>query len=377
MKTLEWDQVNAWRISQHFLSNRLKRLDFIQAMERTGGIQAQVMSAAEMACGARVDGLSPQDVQGALWQERTLIKTWAMRGTLHILSASDLPLYVAARSLYDDRYWVYYFDYYGIKRPEYEAFLAVAPQILSSQPMTREQLAAALAEQTGSVELRDLITTKGWGTPLKPLAWRGDLCFGPNQGQNVTFVHPSQWAGGWQPVEPYPALQEIARRYLRAYGPAVPEDFARWWGTKMGPTRKLFRSIEDELETVDVEGWRAFALRETLEPMQNSAPMGTVNLLPFFDAYVLGIGHSRNIDPILPKMYFKTVYRPQGWISAVVSVDGSIKGTWEIQKQRAQTAVQVRLFSPVSEAIKEGIEAEAERMGAFLNTKIALEYEQV
>ena len=59
------------------------------------------MSAAELAIGARVDGLPPADVQAALWQERSLVKTWAMRGALHLIAASDLPLYVAARSLFD------------------------------------------------------------------------------------------------------------------------------------------------------------------------------------------------------------------------------------------------------------------------------------
>jgi Winged helix DNA-binding domain len=92
VKSLTWNQVNAWRLSQHCLSARLKHRDFVTAVTRTGGIQAQVMSAAELALGARVDGLTPQDVQSALRQERTLVKTWAMRATLHVISASEFPL---------------------------------------------------------------------------------------------------------------------------------------------------------------------------------------------------------------------------------------------------------------------------------------------
>jgi hypothetical protein len=65
---------------------------------RTGGIQAQVMSAAELALGARVDGLSPQDVQSALWHHRTLVKTWAMRGTLDLIgnkrTGRTIPMFV-------------------------------------------------------------------------------------------------------------------------------------------------------------------------------------------------------------------------------------------------------------------------------------------
>ena len=375
VKSVKWNQVTAWRLSQQCLSPRLKRQDFVKAVMRTGGIQAQVMSAAELALGARVDGLSPQDVQSALWQDRTLVKTWAMRGTLHLISASEFPLYVAARSLHETRNWTNYFNYYGITQTQYEAFLAATPQVLGRQPMTREQFAAAIAEHTGVPELHSLVLTKGWGTPLKPLAWRGDLCFGPNQGRNVTFVRPSTWIGRWQPVEPYTALQEIARRYLRVYGPARPQDFALWWELRLLPARKLFQSIEDELETVDVEGWRSLALRTTLEPMQRLEMSGSVNLLPLFDAYVFGLGRGLELEPLLPKPYQRLVYRPQGWISAVVLVDGYMKGVWEYKIRGSQTIVKVHMFSSPTALVRRGIEAESERLGAFLNTKVVLAYE--
>ena len=77
VKSLTWDQVTAWRLARHGLA---PRVGFQDAMRRIIGVQAQVMSAAELALWARVDGLRPADVQAALWQERSLVKTWAMRG---------------------------------------------------------------------------------------------------------------------------------------------------------------------------------------------------------------------------------------------------------------------------------------------------------
>jgi hypothetical protein len=342
---------------------------------RTGGIQAQVMSAAEVAIAARVDDLTPRDVQSALWQDRTLVKTWAMRATLHLLPATELPLYVAARSISATRNWLNYFTYYGFTPTQYEAFLAAVPQVLGSEPMTREQLAAAVAAHIGAPELGPLLLASSWGSLWKPSAWRGDLCFGPNQGRNVTFVRPSAWLGSWQPVDPQLALLEIARRYLRAYGPATPEDFARWWGggAGLGAARKLFRALAGELEAVEVEGWPAYALRTTLEPMQSLEPAGVVRLLPLFDAYTLGLG--RDLEPVLPSAYKSRVFRSQGWISAVVLVDGRMQGVWEYTTSAAQTSVKVRLFAPPSTATKQGIEAEAERLNAFWNTKVVLEFE--
>jgi hypothetical protein len=377
MKPLKWKQVHAWRLTQHNLYRRLKRKDLLKAVTRTGGIQAQVLSAAELAIGARVDGLSPQDVKSALWKERTLIKTWAMRGTLHLVTPDDLSLYAAARNSNDEKNWINYFVYYGITAAQYEIFMAAVSQVLNDQPMTREQLATAIGKFTGIPKLRDLILTSNWGSPLKPSAFRGDLCFGPSQGQNVTFVNPQKWTGiSPQLIEPETAQKEVLRRYLQSYGPATPENFVRWrWGgSGLTTARKLFKSMEAELEEFNVEGWHASALKTTLKSLEAANLQGSVNLLPLFDAYILG--HGRDFESILPMAYKSRVFRPQGWISATIVVDGSIKGVWEYKTRPKQTTIKISMFSPPTTPVRKGIEAEAERLGVFLNSKIALEYDE-
>src|SRR5581483_10105894 len=172
MKALKWHQVHAWRLSQHGLFPRLDSGNFVEAVTRTGGIQAQVMSAAELGLFSRVEGLGQQDVRSALWQYRTLIKTWAMRGTLHLLSAKDLPLYVAARDWHSGPAWSNYFAEFGLSTPaQQESFLSAVPHVLEQGPMTRQQLADALAKHIGISKVRDLIIGANWGSPLKPSAY--------------------------------------------------------------------------------------------------------------------------------------------------------------------------------------------------------------
>ncbi len=375
MKSLTWNQVNAWRLSQHCLSARLERHNFVDAVTRTGGIQSQVLSAAELAIGARVHDLSRADIQKALWQDHTLIKTWAMRGTLHLLPTSELPLYVAAREHYDNRKWSEYFAYFGIPAEQYDAFVAAVPQVLGTEPMTREQFASAVSEFVGIPKLQEIILNANWGSPLKPSAFRGDLCFGPSQGQNVTFVNPKKWMGDWQAIEPETAMKVITRRYLEAYGPATFQDFSWWWWGGGGVTsaKKAFKSLGDEIEEVEVEGHKAWALRDTLEAMQHPEPPDTLHMLPLFDAYTLGLG--RNNEVLLPKNHKGKVFRPQGWISAVVLVNGYVKGVWEHKTQRTQTTVKIKLFAAHTKSIQRGIEAEAERFGAFLGTRMEIVYE--
>src|SRR5256885_2506774 len=103
MTALQWYQVHSWRMSQHGLSPRFNSQDVVGAVTRTAGIQAQVMSAAELALCTRVEGLSAQEIKSAIFQDRTLVKTWAMRATLHVLETRDLPLDAAALNFRDFR----------------------------------------------------------------------------------------------------------------------------------------------------------------------------------------------------------------------------------------------------------------------------------
>jgi len=375
MVAVRWRQVHAWRLAQHGLAPRFSAPEYLHAVTRTGGIQAQVMSAAELAVCTRVEGLTPRDVQAALWQDRTLVKTWAMRGTLHLLAARELPLYVAARDWQLTARWSRYFAEFGLSLAQQEAYLAAIPHVLEQHSLTRQQLAGAVAQHTGVARMRDLIVSSSWGAPLKPSAYRGELCIGPSQGQSVTYMNPRVWMEDWPRFDPQLALQELARRYLQAYGPATTNDFAFWWGCTKGEARKLFHAMAAELEEVEVEGWRAFALRATLPFLQSSEPVGgieDIHLLPLFDAYT--IGAPRDCEPLLAPAYKRQVFNLQGWTFAVVLVNGSIQGVWRSTSRRAQTVLQVNLFSASTAAIRQGIAAEAERLSHLLGRAVVLEY---
>ncbi len=93
---LTQEQVNSWRLSKNHLDKRAPKVDMARVVSDLCGVQAQVLSGAALSIWARVDNITIHDVEDALWKHRTLVKTWAMRGTLHLLSSKDLPRYVAA-----------------------------------------------------------------------------------------------------------------------------------------------------------------------------------------------------------------------------------------------------------------------------------------
>jgi hypothetical protein len=366
---MRWEQVNTWRLSQHCLLERADRQQMLDVVSRIGAVHAQVMSAAELQLAARIDGLSPADVQNALWHDRTLIKTWLLRGTLHLVTAADFPMYIAALDKYVAGFYrrPSWLKYHGVTPDELDAIVEGIRTTLGDEGMTREQLADAIVEHTGKAELRELLRS-GWGALLKPAAHRGYLGFGPSQGQNVTFVQPARWLGEWTPVDPAEAAKEIARRYLAAYGPATTDDFGRWMGMESSAAKRIFRSLDGEIEEVDVEGWKAWALVSSLKQVEALKPSRVVRLVPGFDPYV--VAFYRHCQYIMPEAHKARVYRQQGWISPVVLVGGRMEGVWEYDKKRSKVVVKVEMFAQPDSEVRQGIDAEASRLGKFLDTDV-------
>ncbi len=369
--TLTWDNVLAWRMARQHLRQRLSSKRALDVTADLCGLHAQVMSSAELTLAARVDGLAPDAVQGMLWQDRTLVKTWAMRGTLHLLPASELPLWCAAQSIAPPRYhtpsWQKWF---GVTRAEMEAAIAVVPSVLDGKMLTREALATALATETGLPHLAEALTGS-WGTVLKPLAFVGALCFAPNDGRNVRFTHPGRWLGGWQPVDPETAIAAVIRRYLHTYGPATTQEVSRWLGSlSVAQLGRRIKQLGEDVTEVEVDGTRAWALAADVPAMAEMGPTGDLRLLPAFDQYV--VTAPRDQDAVLPSPLRGRVYRPQGWFSPVVVEDGRIIGTWRYERAGATIAVTVEPFGRLSAGQREGVAAEADRLTRHLGGSLAL-----
>src|SRR5690349_1531593 len=96
MLKLTWGQAAAWRVRRQHLEKRAPAGSMLAVASRLCGLHAQVMSSAELAVWARVENAKRGEVQSALWERRTLVKTWAMRGTLHLLPSAELPMWHSA-----------------------------------------------------------------------------------------------------------------------------------------------------------------------------------------------------------------------------------------------------------------------------------------
>ena len=365
MIEVSWEQVRAFRLERSLDGSG----GLVETARRLGGVHAQVMSSAELALAARVDGLTAEEVREGLWQRRELVKTWAMRGTLHLLPADELALWAGAlrtRSyLWRSKAWT---NYFGISVEELEELVAAIGTSLDGDGQTREELGVAVGKLAGK-HAQELMAS-GWGTLLKPVAMEGGLVFGPNRGRNVAFVNPHVWIGPFEPLPTEEAMREVVRRWLRVYGPGSHEDLARWWGVATGRARKALDGLGDELVEVSVEGRPARALAADAPALEQVKPARRARLLAGFDPYVAGFFPREGLveAELLPR-----VSRTAGWISPVLVVGGRLVGVWQHKLKGRTMTIAIEPFGKLAAARRRELEADAERLASSLGATPSIE----
>lgn len=380
---LTWDRVWSQRLARHRLSQPAPKADLVEVVGAIGGVHAQVAASADLSIGIRLAAGNRDDVRAELWQRRRLVKTYGQRGTVHLFPSAELPRWLAAlraaRSSarrppsgeHDD--------------PRTQALIGAIGEALDGARLTREQLGREVARRVGPWALEKDHPAFGkmwprWWAAIGTAATAGALCFGPSQGSRVTFVRPDQWVGPWEEVDGAEALAEVFRRYLSAYGPATPQDFARWFYLDESAARQLARSLSGDLQEVDVEGWRALLLAEDAE---RSWENGAVTLLPRFDEYVIGCApRDRLVPPDLASqlsqrelpVWARRAFA-HGSVSTVATllVDGIVAGVWEQRVVGKTTALRVESFRELSESQRRSLEVRAGRIGEILQTTVLLE----
>jgi hypothetical protein len=359
--SISWPAALAWRLERQFLEP-VGSMPVADVVRRLGGVQAQVASSAELGVRVRREASEAGEVDVALAEGR-LIKTWAMRGTLHLLTpdngAALLSLITAARP-WARPAWDRYFD---MNEERWEAFREAVREALDGATLSREELIEAIVARRGLEHVGEELRSS-WGTMLKPLAWQGDLCFGPTRGTRVTFRRPADVSPGWIGLPPREEAASIAvATYFGAYGPATLDAFYQWMGGGWLRKRDLKRMAEapgSALAEVDVEGERAYVLAEHAGALAAARPTTAIRLVPGFDAWVLGPG-SKNAH-VVPTARRAVVSRQAGWISPVVVAGGVVAGTWQLDGSRAL----IDWFGEAGRTPRRALGAEVDRLARML-----------
>jgi hypothetical protein len=368
--TLSNDQLRFLRLRAQRLTPQQpgEVINVAQVVKEVCGIQAQDAAAATLAVRSRSIGLVVSDVEKARVDERTIVRTWGPRGTLHILASDDIgwllpllgPVFVAGDRRRREEL--------GLSEDICVKSMLIIRSVLANQgPLTR----AELIERLGM----NGIHLEGQARPhlLARAALEGFICLGPDRGTEPTYVLLKDWIGQkntGHALSENEAYAELTRRYLSAYGPATPGDQAVWSGLPLSKTRIAWQRIEDELlevETVDSPAWMLKSQAARLDELPAATPI--VRLLPRFDIYLLGY---QKRDLAVPSQYAKRINAGGGIVHPTVLVDGRIVGTWKSKREKNHLVVMVEPFEQLAPEINEGLEAEIEDIARFLGVSVRM-----
>jgi hypothetical protein len=347
-----------------FLLERMTRQGLARHGTRTAaevaasalGLQAQDVAAARLGVRARSSGVDEAGVVEACEVQRSVVRTWLMRATVHLVAAEDVRWMVALFGpMIERRFANVRWRQLGIDEGVIEAAIPLAHEVLAGRQLTRHEIAAELADRGIRLAEEPAAATH----LLLALSCRGITCRAGDRGRDSTFALLDEWVpSGPAPADP---MAELARRYFRAFGPATVADFTTWSGL---PSGAAIRAIRDELTEVGFDGRRGWTLG-AVEPARG------MRLLPMFDNYLIGYrDRAGMIDPAVHALVYVG-----GVIKAAVVCDGRVIGIWRLQRSGRSLTIRVAPFERFTRRHRDELEAERVDVERFFARAVGLTVE--
>jgi hypothetical protein len=355
--SLTVEQVRRLRMHAQLLDKPLREVAGV--VKTLCGLQAQEPEAAALGVRARSTGLVLADVEKARLEQRTVVRTWGWRYTLHLLEAEDfgwwLPLFgpVNIQGSRSRRAEL------GLDAETGEQGSKLVRQVLAEHgPLTRASLVSKLSQRG--------LSLGGQAVPhlLGYTASQGHLCLGPDSGSEPTYVLVEDWL----PTRPAvnlsgeAAYRELVLRYLSAYGPADQDDMLRWSGLPARELKAAWKACASRLVEVDYAGRRLWLLPGKLEELEEKA-QPVVKLLPRYDNFLLGY---LNRDALLSPEFSRRINAGGGIVHPLLVADGQVAGTWKSKIQGGRFQITPELFEGLASEFEKCLPAEVADLGRFL-----------
>jgi len=324
-----------------------------------GAVQAQDYLGSLWAIGLRTRAATEPSVERAI-AERSIVRTWPLRGTLHFVAAEDArwmlnlcaprTLARSARRLERE---------HGIDRRLVARSADVVIDALSGgRSLSRPDLYRRL-ERAG-------IATGG-SRGLHLLWWHaheGLICLGPRAGKQQTFVLLDEWLPPSTPLSRDDSLAELARRYFTSHGPATVRDFAWWSGLAAADAEIARESVTRELDAITLDKqtyWQAAGTRAA------RATRGC-HLLPAYDEYTVAY---QDRGAVLSSELAARAASGHGIFYPAIVIDGQVAGTWSRELQKESVALTCRPFARLDRRQSLALADAARRYAQFLGLALA------
>lgn len=326
-----------------------------QIVEHLGALQAQDVASSFWSLGVRMPGAVEADVQTAL-ESREAVRTWPMRGTVHLVPARDTAWMVNLMSARPIAGGAARRGQLGITLELVDRSTELLREALTGgRILTRDECVAVLND--AGIETAGQVSYH--------LLWYacqlGVLCQGPPRGKEHTFVVLSEWVPDRVSVSREEGVAILAERYFRGHGPAPVKDFARWTGLGVRECREGIAGAGDALVSVETS---AGPMVMTASALEAAEPVSTHLALPGFDEFMLGYGdRSHFLDP---GQLAAVVPGNNGVFQSTLVRHGRVVGIWKRTLKPRSVAVAVTPLAKLTAADRKAFEREFAAFGAFV-----------
>jgi Winged helix DNA-binding domain len=324
----------------------------------TAGIQAQDRPAARLSFRSRTRALTAADVDRARTEERSLLRTWLMRRTIHIVATEDaawmLPLFEPSIERLARRV----LGRLGLPTATQDKALRTIAAALDDGPLARSDAAKRVTDAGIALESRTRVHVVVLAVTC------GLALFGPDRGAQPMLIRREDWIGQAPPFDRDRALAELARRYVRAFGPATDRDFAYWSGLSLRDVRAGLEAISAELEEIRVGDEAMLAVRGRPRLPRRDQ----VRMLGGFDTYLLGYkdrGFTTGDE-------HRGTASDGGWIYPVIVRDGVVEAGWRLSRKRGGLELSFNDPGSIPAELRPAIESEIADIERFEGRPVRL-----
>ena len=357
------DQLLARRLAGQHLTGR-KCSEPAAVVASLGAVQAQEYAQSLWAIGLRISQPSVAAVEAAI-ERGEILRTWPMRGTIHLVPAADASWMVDLLAGRRARQAAGVYGKIGLTEDIFTRAATVVTDALSGgRRLRRAELYALLAEQ--GIDCSSSPHGSRGGHILGYLSMTGLTCLGPLDGRQPTVVLLADWAP--RPRRPQDPAAELAVRYFSSHGPATVRDFGWWSGLTLSEVRPAIERAGPALAATVMDGqeyWHAAVPPAAdQDPVARSAQAAAAAgadgalLLPAFDEYT--VAYRDRTAPAGGREL------PAGeLLNPVMLLDGRAAGLWRARAGARTMRIELGPFGRLAAADRVRLEQAAERYAAF------------
>lgn len=319
-----------------------------------GAMQAQDYASARWALGVRSPALTDAAVEQAI-ADRSIVRTWALRSTLHLVAAADVHWLLALIGPVMLARTAAAYRQHGLDAQGFTRIEAALREILQGgRQLTRDALFAALAQHD--------VDTSGMrgGRILYRAALSGCICLASPHGRQMTYALLDEWVPNKRLPSREEALAELARRYFRSHGPATLRDFAWWSALPLADARRGIALAAASLREMQIDDQTCWSSQQELPP---GADACAAHLLPAFDEYFLGY-ENRTVG--LDAIHFEHVMTNNGIFRPTILIGDEIVGIWARSSKKGTVSISTQLFRRLGKDEQAALALAVERYARFL-----------